>query len=156
MGGNALFFFYCQCKKDNSYIDAYWGPTFMLPALALLIRRYLDESKPNPGIRCLIVFSLVSIWALRLCYHILKRHREEDFRYKEFRANWMEAGGGYCGYLWRAFVYVFMLQGLFSLICNSAALFVQIYSVGDTLIWLDFVGVAVWLFGFIFEIVGDK
>jgi len=156
MGGNALFFLFCQWKKDNSYIDAYWGPTFTLPALGLILARYLDDSKVNPGARCWLVFTLVTIWATRLCYHILKRHKDEDFRYKEFRANWMEAGGGYCGYLWRAFVYVFMLQGLFSLICNSAALYVQIYSVEDGLIWLDYVGAAIWLFGFIFEIVGDK
>ena len=49
-----------------------------------------------------------------------------------------------------------MLQGLFSLICNSAALYVQIYSVEEGLIWLDYVGAAIWLFGFVFEIVGDK
>ena len=29
--GNALFFVFCQVKKDNSYIDAYWGITFILP-----------------------------------------------------------------------------------------------------------------------------
>lgn len=67
----------------------------------------------------------------------------------------MEAGGGYRGYLWRAFLYVFMLQGLFSIFCNSAALYVQIYSVSNTLIWLDYLGICVWAFGFIFEIVGD-
>ena len=70
------------------------------------------------------------------------------------REDWTEKGGGYSGYLWRAFVYVFMLQGVFSLICNSAALYVEIYSTSD-LIWLDFVGLAVWIFGFVFEVVGD-
>lgn len=29
--GNTLFFFFCQWKKDNSFIDAFWGITFMLP-----------------------------------------------------------------------------------------------------------------------------
>jgi steroid 5-alpha reductase family enzyme len=48
-----------------------------------------------------------------------------------------------------------MLQALFSLICNSAALYVAIYSKSDYLIWLDFVGIAVWIFGFVFELVGD-
>jgi len=49
-----------------------------------------------------------------------------------------------------------MLQGLFSLICNSAGLYVQIYSVTKEIIWLDFVGLVVWFFGFLFEVIGDK
>ena len=71
------------------------------------------------------------------------------------REDWTEKGGGYSGYLWRALIYVFMLQGLFSLICNSAALYVQIYSKSPHLDWLDYVGACVWLFGFTFEVVGD-
>ena len=67
------------------------------------------------------------------------------------RRDWTEKGG----YLWRAFVFIFMLQALFSLIVNSAALFVSIYSNSAYLIWIDFVGIFIWAFGFIFEIVGD-
>ena len=48
------------------------------------------------------------------------------------------------------------MQGLFSLIANCAALYVTIYSAGSELIWLDYLGAAVWLFGFIFEWVGDQ
>ena len=155
-GFNTLFFFFCQWKKDNSYIDAVWGITFMLPQLALFIRRYADSTKIDPDTRCWIVLALVSVWAIRLCYHILKRHRAEDFRYKKMREDWTEAGGGYNGYLWRAFIYVFMLQGLFSVICNSAGLYVQIYSVTNEIIWLDILGAATWIFGFVFEAVGDK
>jgi len=154
--GNALLFFFCQWKVDNSYIDAFWGISFLTPAIALVIKRLADKDQSDPNARCYIVLALVAIWALRLGYHILKRHREEDFRYKKFREDWTEQGGGYRGYLWRAFLYVFMLQALFSVICNSAALYVQIYSTGSSLIWLDFVGIAVWVFGFVFEVIGDK
>jgi len=80
--GNALFFIFCQLKKDNSFIDAYWGISFVLPQLAIFIRRYADSSKPDPDARCILVLALVSIWAIRLCWHILKRHKDEDFRYK--------------------------------------------------------------------------
>ena len=89
-----------------------------------MIRRYANEAKADPDARCWIVFTCCTIWALRLCWHILKRHKDEDFRYKKMRSDWTERGGGYNGYLWRAFIYVFMLQGLFSIICNSAALYV--------------------------------
>ena len=153
--GNFSFFFFCQWKKDNSWIDAFWGLTFVFPVLGLLIKRYADASSPDPDIRCWIILALLTIWGMRLCLHIAKRHREEDFRYKEMRRDWMEKGGGYYGYLWRAFLYVFMLQGLFSLICNSAALYVLIYSKSEYLIWLDIIGVCLWVFGFIFELFGD-
>lgn len=155
-GGNTLFFFFCQWKKDNSYIDALWGLTFLFPCLSLILSRYIADTRPDPDARCWIVLGLVAIWSIRLCWHILKRHKDEDFRYKEFRANWTAAGGGYNGYLWRAFVYVFMLQALFSVVCNSAALYVMIYSSSNYLIWLDYVGIGVWIFGFLFELIGDK
>jgi steroid 5-alpha reductase family enzyme len=64
--------------------------------------------------------------------------------------------GGLPVYYIKAFLIVFMMQGLFSLIVNSASLFVCIWSVDDTLIWLDYVGLAVWLGGFVFELVGDE
>jgi len=48
-----------------------------------------------------------------------------------------------------------MLQAIFSLIVNSAALYIAIYSSTNTLIWTDYVGGAVWLFGFLFEAIGD-
>ena len=61
---------------------------------------------------------------------------------------------GYFGYLWRA-MGMFMLQAFLSLIVNSSALYVEIYSDSDELIWLDYLGIGVWLFGFLFEMIGD-
>jgi len=59
-------------------------------------------------------------------------------------------------YYIKAFFYVFMMQGVFSLIVNSASLYVCIYSADNQLIWLDYVGLAVWLGGFVFELIGDE
>ncbi len=42
------------------------------------------------------------------------------------RNRWMKSGIAY--YYWAAFIYVFMMQALFSLIVNGAALFVSIWS----------------------------
>jgi steroid 5-alpha reductase family enzyme len=47
-----------------------------------------------------------------------------------------------------------MMQALFSLIVNSAALFVSIWS-GPEFFFLDVIGAAVWAFGFIFEMISD-
>ena len=62
---------------------------------------------------------------------------------------------GYCGYLWRAMV-MFMAQAFLSVLVNSSALYVEIYSDSDYLIWLDFVGIGVWCIGFLFEWIGDE
>ena len=152
--GNFLFFFWCQYKKDNSWIDAFWGLSFLFPNLALVIKRYADSGSVNPDIRCWVIVGLIAVWSMRLSIHIGLRHKGEDYRYVDMRRDWM-AKGGYSGYLWRAFVYIFMLQAGFSLICNSAALYVNIYSNSTYLIWLDWVGMAVWAFGFGFEVIGD-
>jgi steroid 5-alpha reductase family enzyme len=48
-----------------------------------------------------------------------------------------------------------MLQGVFSLIVNSASLFAVIYTGSNDLIWADYVGAAIWIFGFLFECTGD-
>lgn len=153
-GFNMLFGVWCQFKKDNSYIDVIWGLTFVWPAIALLILRLSTD--PVPDVRCWIVFALITFWALRLSIHIGKRHNGEDFRYQDMRKRWTEAGGAF-GFYWRTFLFVFGMQGLFSLIVNSAALFVYIYSDSGThLIWSDYVGIFIWVLGFVIEWVGDN
>lgn len=156
--GNSLFFVFCSIVKDNSWIDAWWGLSFILPLAALMIKRQSDyNSDPlvNTGIsaRVILSFVCVSLWGLRLGWHIAKRHTKEDFRYVEFRERW-NTGGPVWLYV-QFYLKIFFLQGVFSLIVNSAALYVAIYSSTSGLIWTDYLGAAVWLFGFIFELVGD-
>lgn len=64
----------------------------------------------------------------------------------------MESGTSY--YYWAAFIYVFMLQAFFSLIVNSAALFVSIWSTKEFFL-LDVIGAVIWLLGFLIEIIAD-
>ena len=115
------------------------------------------KDNSTPDTRSLIVLGLVTIWALRLALHIGLRHVGEDFRYQNFRKEWMKSG--YYGYLWRAGA-MFMFQAFCSIIVNSSVLYVQIYSNNDStttngLTLLDFIGILIWLIGFIFEWVGD-
>jgi len=150
-GGNFLFFFYCQFKKDNSYIDVLWGLTFVFPIAALLIVK-LVNGEPTFA-RQWIMLALVTIWGARLALHIGVRHNGEDFRYQDMRKRW--SVNGQCSFYTQAFVYVFMLQALFSVITNSAALFAVIFTPDNTLVWSDYVGIAVWITGFIIEVLGD-
>jgi steroid 5-alpha reductase family enzyme len=68
------------------------------------------------------------------------------------RKRWSAVSTGY--YYWAAFIYVFMMQALFSLIVNSSALMVSIWSTG-VFCPLDVIGAAIWAFGFIFEVLAD-
>jgi steroid 5-alpha reductase family enzyme len=94
---------------------------------------------------------LVTIWGVRLAWHIGVRHTQEDYRYVDMRKRWTEEGGYYL----KAFVYVFMLQGVFSLIVNSASLYVVIFTGSTEMGWTAWLGAAIWAFGFIFECIGD-
>ena len=129
-----------------------WSITFLTPVVSLIILRFLDGTGVCP--RIWLILACLTVWGIRLAVHIGVRHNGEDFRYKDMRKSWME--GGLPVYYIKAFLIVFMMQGLFSLIVNSASLFVCIWSVDDTLIWLDYFGLAVWLGGFVFELVGDE
>ena len=73
--GNTLAFCFCSYKNDNSYIDVFWSLTFLTPIAALLSLNH------NFNRRVILVTVLVTVWAVRLAWHIGARHVKEDFRY---------------------------------------------------------------------------
>lgn len=104
--------------------------------------------------RVILNVVLIGIWAIRLAIHIAIRHKDEDFRYVEMRKNWMK--NGIVAYYILAYTNVFMLQGIFSVIVNSASLYTTIYSSNDRLYAQDYIGLAIWIIGFTIEVVGDE
>jgi len=96
---------------------------------------------------------MICLWAVRLAWHIGARHKGEDYRYVHMRKRWMEKSERY--YYIAAFTYIWMMQALFSLVVNSSALYVSLYSTGDELLITDYIGISVWVFGFLFEVIGD-
>jgi len=50
---------------------------------------------------------LVGLWGLRLAWHIGRRHKEEDYRYKAMRDRWMVKSER--TYYIYAFTYIFMM-----------------------------------------------
>ncbi len=105
------------------------------------------------GLRVWLVISLVAIWGIQLAIHIGRRHKGEDFRYSDIRVLWMEEG--LTLYYLKTFFSIFMLQAAFSIVVNGSAIFVCIYTTDFFLGFLDYLGIAVWLFGFLFEAIGD-
>ncbi|MBN2604255.1 MAG: DUF1295 domain-containing protein [Bacilli bacterium] len=139
-----VFFIVATIIKNNSIVDIGWGFGFVLTAWILFfIHQDFTVSK-------IIINMMVSLWGLRLFYHILKRNlfEEEDFRY----AAWRKAWGKYV--IPRAFLQVFMLQGLFMFVVGIG---VFVFNTGNyELSALSYVGIAIFLIGYFFESVGDS
>ena len=141
----SIFFIFAQIKKNNSIVDMGWGLGFVL------ISVYTLFAGKNYNLRAIIVTALVFVWGIRLFYHILKRNlgKSEDFRYAAFRREW----GIFV--MPRAFLQVFMLQGAIMLVVAYPIIMNNDTSKGDLGI-LEYVGMAIWIVGFIFEALGDK
>jgi len=140
-----IFFLVAQAIKNNSIVDMGWGAGFVLIAIATL---FIEGSFTA---RNLIVTLLVTIWGVRLTYHIVRRNwgKQEDFRY----ARWREEWGSWL--VPRAFFQIFMLQGLMMLVIGYPIVLINAYP-GPGLTVLDILGLLIWITGFYFESVGDK
>lgn len=143
-GYMSLWFLFSLFKKRNDVADVAWGLGFVLLAW---VSFYLSGAS---GARELIVSLLVSVWGLRLAWHIYKRNKGklEDYRYQKWRIDW-----GRWFYL-RSYFQVYLLQGALLFLIVLPVLVIN-KNFGSLLGVFDFVGVAVWLIGFYFEAVGD-
>ena len=146
---NTLLYIVAQLKKDNGLVDVMWGMLFVFPNLTYLAW----TGNWNP--RSILTLSLVCIWALRLSIHIGVRHTgTEDYRYAAMRRGWERKGKAY--YYIVAFLFVFVMQALFSLGVNLSALWVTIFSTkASQLNYLDYIGLALFVIGFYFEAAAD-
>jgi len=140
----SLWFVLSLAKGRNDVADVAWGLGFVLLAWASF---FLGQSQ---DIRGLLVGLLVTIWGLRLAWHIHVRNKgkTEDYRYAKWREEW-----GKWFYI-RSYLQVYLLQGFLLFLIIFPVLLIN-RSTGANLNYLDFIGVAVWLVGFIFESVGD-
>lgn len=139
-----FFFFLGTLKKDNSIVDMGWGIGFVVVAWYFVIRYRIFDAVS------LFVSVLISLWGLRLFYHILRRNlgKPEDFRY----ATWRKAWGKWV--VLRAFFQVYVLQG--AMMFLIALPIVSTHEVVDkTFQGLTVLGGIVWLMGYFFEVVGD-
>ena len=140
----SIFFIIGTFIKNNSIIDIGWGLGFVIVAWYA----YWKDSSVVVG--QFIMTLLITIWGLRLFYHIAKRNlgKGEDYRYVAFRKAWG---------IWvvpRAFLQVYMLQGFFLYII-SLTVIITAYEGKEADSLLLMPGVILWLIGFFFEAIGD-
>jgi steroid 5-alpha reductase family enzyme len=130
-------------RRDVSIVDSMWS---LMILLCLLFYTLLAE---NNGPRTSIVIALVSLWAIRLSLHItIRNHGEpEDRRYQEIRRNNQPF------FEWKSLYIVFLFQGLLAwVVCLPVVAAVSGQTPPGP---LDFAGIALWLIGMTFEVVGD-
>ncbi len=131
-------------KDDLSIIDIAYGPGFVVAGIAQMI--FAKEI----GLHFIVIFSLVSLWAIRLALQIgiRKIGKGEDFRYTKMRKDF--------GKNWKLISYykVFLFQGLLILLIESPLLIASL-SGQTTLRWLSYLGIVLWIWGFYWETVSD-
>lgn len=141
----SIVFVVAQVLENNSIVDSFWGPGFLVVALFTFIR------SDHRGLRAIVVTGLVAIWAIRLFMHITIRNwnKPEDYRYINMRKRW----GTQFPRL-KAYLNVFVFQGLMLFII-SLPITVANSSANQSLGPLAWLGIALWILGFYFESVGD-
>ena len=138
-----LWFLIALLKKRNDVADIAWGIGYIVLCAYLF---FTNRSSPV----VFLLYSLVTLWGLRLSLHIYNRNKnkEEDYRYRAWRQQW----GRY--FYWRSYLQVFLLQGIFLMIIISPVIHAAI---AEQLQWNVFtwIGLCCWVIGFYFQAVAD-
>lgn len=141
-----LLWLYSLAIKNSSIVDIFWGTGFVI---TYWLMAWIGSVDLTP--RILLLGLLVTVWGLRLSVHIFARNhgQPEDFRYAKWRA---DAGPAWW---WRSFFKVFLLQGVILWIVAVPLLAVQTADPSQTSCSCEYVGLGLWLVGFVFEAGGD-
>ncbi|GAC1434570.1 MAG: DUF1295 domain-containing protein [Terriglobales bacterium] len=143
-GYMSVWFLISVLLRRNDVADVAWGLGFVLLAWTSF---FLSGAK---GTRGLLVSTLVSLWGMRLAWHIFARNRgrAEDYRYQAWRLEWGK------WFYARSYAQVYLLQGALLFLIATPVLILNRSSGGISgFLWA--IGVCVWLSGFFFEVVGD-
>jgi steroid 5-alpha reductase family enzyme len=138
-------FVIAQRVGRQAVVDVAWGLGFV----AIAATAFVASAGFGDGLRRWLALGLTAIWGLRLASHILGRSRGkgEDPRY----AAMLERADG--SPVRFALLHIYLPQGLimwFVSLPVQIAMFVQ-GGIG----WVLWLGVVVWVVGFVFESVGD-
>lgn len=139
-----FMFILAQLLRNNSIVDIGWGIGFILITSVLLLTKESADQKE------IVLAVMILVWGVRLALHIFIRARGkgEDFRYAQWRKDWGKNAVLY------SFVKVFLLQGLIMLFI-ALPIIVEFTSNKDKLNIFSFLGVLIFVFGFLFESIGD-
>jgi steroid 5-alpha reductase family enzyme len=129
-------------------VDSLWS-LLLLAAASVFVFIQTAYSQDGPTPRARIMLALVAFWALRLCIYITVRNHGhgEDIRYQVIRARNQPY------FEFKSLYIVFLFQAALAAVVSLPLL--AITNGGATLGLLDYVGIAVVIFGALFETIGD-
>jgi steroid 5-alpha reductase family enzyme len=132
-------------RHDVSIVDSAWSMLFVLSAGVYAVA----AGTPLTTLRNVLVLTLLTAWAIRLCVHITARNygQGEDRRYQAIRAR------NEPGFAWKSLYLVFGLQAvLASIVVTSVHV-----ALGDARPFggLDAIGLLIGLAGLVIETVAD-
>ena len=131
--------------RNVTIVDSLWGLGFVLIAWITF-----SLSDGFAGRKTLIAV-LVTVWGMRLSIYLSRRNwgAAEDPRYGEWRKR--------SGERFRvvSLFKVFLLQAIFLWVIALVLQYGQLSQTPDHFVWLDMLGVFIWVIGFFFEAVGD-
>lgn len=125
-------------------VDIGWGLGFILIAtLSLFQQEFLTD-------RMILVFFLVLLWGIRLATHIYSRNKgkKEDYRYLQFKKDWGKQ------FLVRSYFQIFLLQGVLMILVSIPIIVLSSFQQSG-LGALDYIGLSVWVLGFLIETFAD-
>ncbi len=130
-------------KKDAGIMDILWGLGFLIVGYFYLAADYSSALQPR------LLYLLVAFWGLRLSVHIGLRNlgEPEDARYANWRAQHGEK------WWWVSYLRVFILQGVVMWVV-SIPLLTGLQD-KSSLALIDYIGIGLFVIGFLFEAVGD-
>ena len=107
----SAWFLLATIIKRNDVADIAWGLGFVLVAWL----SFFKFSSSN-NLLAIIANSLVTVWGIRLAWHIFSRNKNkpEDYRYKAWRDSW-----GKWFYI-RSYLQIFILQGFLLLLISTS------------------------------------
>ncbi len=139
-----ITFLMAKRKNKHDFLDIIWGLGFIVSGVV----SYVIGNKSAIG---LITTALVIIWGTRLTIHLLKRikNTKEDYRYQEYRKNYK--GNNFDLYF---FFRMYVVQYVLNIIIGFSYIYTNIY--GDVnFSYFTYLGIVIWIIGFLFESIGD-
>ena len=156
-----IVYFIMLAKENNGIVDIFWSLNFVLAAFVSFIYTIIRFN--SLYITQIVITVLISIWGIRLTYHIARRNKgkPEDRRYKELREKWGDK------VKIKTFFIVNMLQALWAAIIASPVIVANSIYLETSTGWIIYNGTAgelvpliigslIWIIGFYFEAIGDR
>lgn len=142
-----IFFLIGVITKNHTFVDTAWGLSFVIVAHVTFWMQ-----KEHAIVHWLVLL-MVTLWGLRLFTHIITRTlgRAEDLRYQALRKDMEKQKNA----VLVSYLRVYILQGFLALFISTPIILINTMTPNGLSPWYP-VGIAVWVVGFLFEIISDK